>query len=61
MTTSPGVANLVRRFINEDLGAAVRSLETMSEEEVADVLSVLPPEDSARLVQQLQTASRPKS
>jgi len=47
---------LVRKYFETDLGAAARTLETMPEEEVVEVLKALPPALAAKAVRQLQVS-----
>jgi magnesium transporter len=47
---------LVRKYFETDLLAAARTLETMPEEEVVEVLKALPPALAAKAVRQLQVS-----
>ena len=47
---------LVRKYFETDLLAAARTLETMPEEEVVEVLKTLPPALAAKAVRQLQVS-----
>lgn len=55
---SEGVAllPLVKKYFETDLPAATRTLETMPEEEVVEVLKALPPPLAAKAVRQLQVS-----
>jgi len=56
MSETAALLPLVQRFFEKDPTGAARSLETMSEEEVVEVLRALPPALAAKAVRQLQVS-----
>ncbi len=54
MTDTDAFLPLVQKFFEKDLAGAARSLETMPEEQVVEVLRALPPAVAAKAVRQLQ-------
>jgi len=56
MSDTAALLPLVQRFFEKDPTGAARSLETMSEEEVVEVLRALPPTLAAKAVRQLQVS-----
>jgi multidrug efflux pump subunit AcrA (membrane-fusion protein) len=54
MAETTALLPLVQKFFEKDLVGAARSLETMPEEQVVEVLRTLPPAVAARAVRQLQ-------
>lgn len=56
MTDPSPLLPLVQKFFEKDLVGAARSLETMPEERVVEVLRALPPALAARTVRQLQVS-----
>lgn len=56
MSDASSLLPLVQKFFEKDLAGAARSLETMPEERVVEVLRALPPPLAARAVRQLQVS-----
>lgn len=54
MPETAALLPLVQKFFEKDLAGAARSLETMPEEQVVEVLRALPPAVAAKAVRQLQ-------
>lgn len=56
MTETSPLLPLVQKYIEADVGTAARTLETLSEEQVVEVLKMLPGGLAARIVRQLQVS-----
>jgi len=56
MPESNALLPLVQKFLESDLAAAARSLETMEEEQVVEILKALPASLAAKIVRQLQVS-----
>ena len=56
MSENQAVLSLIQKFLEQDMGNAARMIESMTEEEGAEIIKTLPPLTAVRVVKHFQVS-----